>query len=390
MPRGKLLFSQIMLWLPLREFHRIVDKHKGDFNHKGFTCLDQFLAMAFAQLTFRNGLRGIEDTLKANAHCLYHMGFRCGTVARNTLAHANATRPWQIYAELALLLIGHAKKLYADEPLAVELKGTVFALDSTTIDLCLAQFPWCPSQQSKAAVKLHTLLNLRGNIPKFIVITGGKTHDVNILDQLAFTAGSYYIMDRGYLDFARLYHLHLAKALFVTRAKRKLKFRVVESHAVDKNSGLHCDQTIRTDGVQTTEAYPETLRRIKFRSPDTGKLLVFLTNDFSLPALLICELYKQRWQVELFFKWIKQHLKIKTFYGRTENAVRTQIWIAVAVYVLLAIIRKELKLDRQLHEIQEILSASVFQELPIQQAFMKHEPKDNEACSCNQMTLLDL
>lgn len=300
MPRGKILFSQLMCWLPLRDFHRLVSKYKGDLNSKGFTCLDQFLAMAFAQLTFRSGLRGIEDTLKANAHCLYHMGFRCDSVPHSTLADANQKRPWQIFAELAMLLISRARTLYAGEPLVVDLDASVFALDSTTIDLCLAQFPWCPSQQSKAAVKMHTLLNLRGNIPEFIAITGGKTHDVNILDELSFGAGSYYVMDRGYVDFERLYRIHNAKALFVTRTKRHMRFLVAESRPVDKTTGLICDQVIRTDGAKTKNAYPESLRRIKYRSPDTGKVLIFLTNDLDLPALTICELYKQRWQVEMF------------------------------------------------------------------------------------------
>ena len=390
MPREPIVFSQIMQRLPLREFHRIVSKHGGDYKVKDFSCLDQYLAMAFAQLTFRSGLRSIEATLRANAHCLYHMGFRCQTISRNTLANANEVRPWQMYAEFALFLIARARSLYSGEPLAVDLDATVFALDSTTIDLCLTRFPWCPSQQSKAAVKLHTLLNLRGDIPEFVWISGGKTHDVKVLDLLEFIAGAYYLMDRGYVDFTRLYRIHQARASFVTRAKRRMRFRVVTSRSVDKAVGLRCDQTIRLEGLNTQNAYPEYLRRIKYKDPETGKLLVFLTNDFNLPALMIADLYRQRWRVELFFKWIKQHLKIKTFYGYSDNAVRTQLWIAVSVYVLLAIIRKELKVERDLHDILEILSASVFQEMPVLRAFSHVECDIAQESNPNQLMLFEL
>jgi len=376
--------------LPLREFHRIVAKHGGDYKVKDFSCLDQYLAMAFAQLTFRSGLRSIEATLRANAHCLYHMGFRCQTISRNTLANANEVRPWQMYAEFACVLIARARTLYVGEPLAVDLDATVFALDSTTIDLCLARFPWCPSQQSKAAVKLHTLLNLRGDIPEFVWITGGKTHDVKALDLLEFIAGAYYLMDRGYVDFTRLFRMHQARACFVTRAKRNLKFRVVTSRPVDNAAGLRCDQTIRLEGLTTKKTYPEHLRRIKYKDPETGKMLVFLTNDFDLPALMIAELYRQRWRVELFFKWIKQHLKIKSFYGYSDNAVRTQLWIAVSAYVLLAIIRKELKMERDLHDILEILSASVFQNMPILRAFSRAECDAVRMPDPNQLMLIEL
>jgi hypothetical protein len=369
MYEGRLIFAQLMDYLPREVFDDCVKQYGGNYNNKGFTCRDQFLAMAFAQLTLRDGLRGIQDTLDANRHCLYHMGFRCGSILRSTLAHANKHRPWQIYARFAMALMERARKLYVNEPLAIELDAKVFALDSTTIDLCLTRFPWTPSQQSKAAVKVHVLLNLRGSIPEFIVITGGKTHDVNILDHLRYVPGAYYVVDRGYVDFKRLYQLHQNKAFFVTRAKRHMRFAVVESRPVDKETGLRCDQTIRLTGVTTKKEYPEYLRRIKYRDPKTGKTLTFLTNDFELPALLIAALYKQRWQVELFFKWVKQHLKIKVFYGYSENTVRTQLWIAVAVYCLLAIIKKELKADRELHEIQEILSASVFQKMPIYRHF---------------------
>lgn len=390
MPRESILFAQIMRRLPLREFHRIIAEHRGEYKVKDFSCLDQFLAMSFAQLTFRSGLRSIEDTLRANAHCLYHMGFRCQTVSRNTLANANEVRPWQMYAEFALLLIERARDLYAGEPLAIDLDATVFALDSTTIDLCLKRFPWCPSQQSKAAVKLHTLLNLRGDIPEFVWISGGKTHDVKALDLVEIIAGAYYLMDRGYVDFARLYRIHQARASFVTRAKRRMRFRVATSRWVDKAMGFRCDQTIRLEGLRTKNTYPEYLRRIKYKDTETGKLLVFLSNDFTLPELMIADLYRQRWRVELFFKWIKQHLKIKTFYGYSDNAVRTQLWIAVSVYVLLAIIRKELKIERDLHEILEILSASIFQETPISQALSRFECETAEPPYCNQLMLFEL
>ena len=384
---GKILFAQIMEYLPRKVFNNAIARHQGDYRVQDFSCRDQFLAMAFAQLTQRSGLRGIEDTLRANSSLLYHMGFRCETISRSTLSKANENRPWRIYAELAVALMERARTLYAKEALAVDLDARIFALDSTTIDLCLARFPWTPSQQSKAAVKMHVLLDLRGNIPDFIVISDGNTHDVNILDQLCYILGAYYIMDRGYVDFFRLYRLHQAKAFFVTRAKRHLRFDAVESHPVDKTTGLICDQIIRLTGTKTRKGYPEKLRRIKYRDPETGRTLVFLTNDFDLPALTIALLYKQRWQVELFFKWIKQHLRIKAFYGYSENAVRTQLWIAVAVYCLLAIIKKELKADR---ELQEILSASIFQKMPILQVFSNIKVKNEQPTSCNGPSLFDL
>lgn len=387
MYEGRIIFAQIMDFLPRKVFNRCVAKYNGDFNNKGFTCRDQFLAMAFAQLTLREGLRGIQETLRANSHCLYHMGFRCETVSRNTLSYANQERPWRIYAEFAMALMARARHLYQGETLAVELDAKVFALDSTTIDLCLARFPWTPSQQSKAAVKMHVLLNLRGNIPDFIVISDGKTHDVNILDMMLFEPGAYYVMDRGYLDFKRLYALHKSLAFFVTREKSNTIFTVCESYPVNKDTGLRCDQTIRLSSPTGRKHYPERLRRVKFKDPETGNILAFYTNDFDLPAIVVAELYKQRWQVELFFKWIKQHLKIKTFYGYSENAVRTQLWIAVAVYCLLAIIRKEVRGDRDLHEIQEILSASVFQKMPILQAFSRTEPILLDSTFSNQLSL---
>ena len=387
MYEGQIIFSQLMDFLPREVFDDCVKLFGGNINNKGFSCRDQFLAMAFAQLTLRDGLRGIQNTLEANRHCLYHMGFRCGSISKSTLAHANKTRPWQIYARFAMTLMERARRLYANEPLAIDLSAEVFALDSTTIDLCLARFPWTPSQQSKAAVKVHVLLNLRGSIPEVVVITNGKTHEVKILDRLRYIAGAYYVMDKAYVDFRRLYQLHQSKAFFVTRAKRHMRFNAVESHPVDKGAGLRCDQTIRLTGVGTRKSYPEYLRRIRYRDPETDKGFVFLTNDFELPALLICALYKQRWQVELFFKWIKQHLKIKAFYGYSENAVRTQLWIAIAVYCLLAIVKKELKADRELHEIQEILSASIFQKMPILQAFSKQNMNLLESPHSNQLSL---
>ncbi len=387
MHEGRIIFAQIMDFLPRDTFNTCVRKYRGNSYCKSFTCRDQFLAMAFAQLTLREGLRGIQETLRANNHCLYHMGFRCETISRNTLANANQERPWQIYAEFAMALMARARKLYHGEALAIDLDADVFALDSTTIDLCLVRFPWTPSQQSKAAVKMHVLLDLRGNIPNFIVISDGKTHDVNILDQMQCQSGAYYVMDRGYLDFKRLYVLHKSLAFFVTREKSNTVFSVCESHPVNKDAGLRCDQIIRLSSVTGRKYYPECLRRVKYRDPDTDNELVFYTNEFDLPALMIAALYKQRWQVELFFKWIKQHLKIKTFYGYSENAVRTQLWIAVSVYCLLAIIRKEVGGNREMHEIQEILSASIFQRMPILQAFSRTEPILLDSIFSKQLSL---
>jgi len=390
MHEGRLIFAQIVDYLPRYVFDLCVTKYNGNRKVKDFNCRDQFLAMLFAQLTSREGLRGIELTLRANQHSLYHMGFRCETVSRNTLANANEVRPWKIWAELAQELMKRAQALYAGEPLAVNLDAKVFALDSTTIDLCLARFPWTPSQQSKAAVKMHVLLDLRGNIPDFIVVSSGKTHDVNILDQLDYTPGAYYIMDRAYVDFTRLYRLHQGKAFFVTRAKRHLQFTVAKSRPTDRTTGVICDQTIRLTGTNTRKGYPEYLRRIKYRDPETGRTLVFLANAFDLPALVIAELYRQRWQVELFFKWIKQHLRIKRFYGYSENAVKTQLWIAVATYCLLAIIREELGADLEMHEIQEILSASIFVKMPILSAFSRVHLKTDPPKSYNYPSLFDL
>ena len=387
MHEGRIIFAQIMDFLPRDTFNACVRKYKGNNYCKDFSCRDQFLAMAFAQLTLREGLRGIQETLRANNHCLYHMGFRCKTVSRNTLAHANRERPWRMYAEFAMALMARARKLYQGEALAVDLDANLFALDSTTIDLCLAHFPWTPSQQSKAAVKMHVLLNLRGNIPDFIVVSDGKTHEVNIMDQVRYEPGAYYVMDRGYLDFRRLYALHKSLAFFVIREKSNTVFSVCDSRPVNKEIGLRCDQTIRLLSPTGRKHYPERLRRVKYHDPKTGHILVFYTNAFDLPAVIIAELYKRRWQVELFFKWLKQHLKIRVFYGHSENAVRTQLWIAVAVYCLLAIIRKEVGADREMHEIQEILSASIFQKMPILQAFSRDESNLSESHLPNHLAL---
>jgi len=347
--------------------------------------------MAFAQLTLRSSLRGIENTLRANHSLFYHMGFRCENISRSTLSAANENRPWQIYAELAQHLMQRAQKLYADTKLAVDVEDVdarIFALDSTTIDLCLERFSWALFRENKGAVKMHVLLDIRANIPDFIVITDGKTHDVNILDVIDFLPGSFYIFDRAYVDFKRFFFLHQSGAFFITRSKQPLCFKAIKSRHVDKDTGLLCDQTIRLTGVKSAKAYPDGLRRIKYRDPDTGKTFVFLTNNFLLPPKTIADLYKQRWQVELFFKWIKQHLEIKKFYGYSDNAVRTQIWIAVAVYCLLAIIKKELGGDRELHEIQEILSASIFQKIPILQVFSHIKSKTIQPPPSNQLNLL--
>jgi IS4 transposase len=390
MYEGKVLFKQIMEYLPRKAFDNAIARHQGDYKIKDFSCRDQFLAMAFAQLTLRTSLRGIESTLRANKSLLYHMGFRCETISRNTLANANQNRPWAIYAELAQHLMRKAQKLYATEKLTVDVDARIFALDSTTIDLCLERFSWALFRKTKGAVKMHVLLDLRGNIPDFIVISDGKTHDVNILDEMNYIPGAFYIVDRGYVDFERLFRLHQSGAFFVTRAKRRMRFKVVKSRPVNKDEGLRCDQTIRLTGTDSATDYPERLRRVKYLDPETGKRLVFLTNNFLLSAKTIADLYRQRWQVELFFKWIKQHLRVKAFYGYSENAVRTQLWIAIAVYCLLAIIKKELKADRELHEIQEILSASVFQKMPILQAFSSIESKTEKPCSPNYLPLFEL
>ena len=363
---GKLVFAQAMEHLPMHTFRRCIQRYNGNKHIKRFTCQDQYRCMAFAQLTYRESLRDIEACLKAQHNKLYHMGIRT-TVARSTLAEANEKRDWRIYADLAHSLIQIAQRLYVNEDLGLELDNTVYALDSTTIDLCLSVFPWAHFRQTKAAVKLHTLLDLRGNIPSFIHISDGKLHDVNVLDILLPEPGAFYVMDRGYLDYERLYQLNQASAFFVIRAKSNLQFRRIYSHPVDKDTGLRCDQTIALSGFYTTKHYPDNLRRIKYYDAETNKQFVFLTNNFSLPALTITELYRYRWQVELFFKWIKQHLRIKTFFGTSENAVKTQVWIAVSVYVLVAIIKKRLNIGASLYSILQILSLTIFETTPIDQ-----------------------
>jgi hypothetical protein len=367
MHQGMLVFAQVMAHVPLTTFRRCVTAHQGDHKVQSFSCLDQFFAMAFAQLTARESLRDIEVNLRAQSARLYHMGFRCKTISRNTLAHANATRPWQIYADFAQHLIGIARPLYANEPLAFDLDATVYAFDATTIDLCLSVYPWAPFRQAKAAIKLHTLLDLRGSIPTFIHITDGKTHEVNTLDELMIEPGAYYLLDRGYLDFGRLFAIHQAQAFFVTRAKRNTQFTRRYSQPVDRiNSNVLCDQIGTLSTFYARKDYPATLRRIVVKD-EMGKRMTLLTNNFALAPELIAQLYRQRWQVELFFKWIKQHLRIKTFLGESENAVKTQIWIAVCTYALIAILKKRLKLEHSLYEILQILSLTMFETTPINQ-----------------------
>lgn len=385
---GKLVFAQLMDHLPAQTLRRCVQRYRGHHKVKQFSCIDQYRCMAFAQLTYRESLRDIEVCLRAQQSKLYHMGIRA-TVARNTLANANQVRDWRIYADFAQSLIHIARRLYAEDDFGVELAHTVYALDSTTIDLCLSLFPWAHFQRSKGAVKLHTLLDLRGPIPALIHITDGKVGDVSVLDLLLPEAGAFYIMDRGYLHFERLYTLHQASAFFVTRANANTQFRRLYSRPVDKGTGLICDQTIVLDGVYTGTTYPEKLRRIKYRDPATGKRLVFLTNNFVLPALTIAQLYRCRWQVELFFKWIKQHLRIKAFYGTSENAVRTQIWIAVSVYVLVAIIKKRLQIPLSLYTILQILSLTAFERMPLHQVLADVDPTLHEADPNNQLNLFN-
>jgi Domain of unknown function (DUF4372)/Transposase DDE domain len=385
MHAGKLVFAQLMEFAPWHTFRRLVAKHRGDFNVRSFSCLDQFLCMAFAQLTYRESLRDIEACLCAQPAKLYHLGIR-GNVSRSALADANEARDWHIYYEFAQALIGIARRLYAKEPLGVELNETVYALDSTTIDLCLSLFPWAEFRSTKAAVKLHTLLDLRGAIPTFIHISDGKLHDVNVLDLLTPEPGAFYVMDRGYLDFERLYTLHRAGSFFVTRAKSNSKFKRLVSQPVDRSAGLICDQLVALTVFYSHQGYPERLRRIRYRDPE-GRRLVFLTNHLSLPALTICALYKSRWQVELFFKWIKQHLRIKRFFGTSENAVKTQVWIAVAVYVLVAIVRKRLDLKFSLHSMLQILSVTPFEKIPLIQLLTDMALVEETTTDANQLIL---
>lgn len=385
---GTFLFAQLMTFLPKRDFDRCVRKYRGNYRIRRFSCFDQYLCMTFAQLTHRTSLRDIEICLNSLKAKLYHVGIR-GNVARNTLAKANQTRDGRIYADFAHILIVHARQLYAGDSLSVDLEQTVYAFDSTTIDLCLALFPWARFRKRKAAVKLHTLIDLRGNIPCFVHVSTGKLRDVKALDFLPLEPGAFYVMDRGYIDFARLYVFQTNMAFFVTRAKKNLQCRCRATRTVDKTTGLRCDQTIRLTGVDTKTEYPVPLRRIKYVDPDTGKRLVFLTNNFVLDALTIAQLYKCRWQVELFFKWIKQHLRIKTFFGTSENAVKTQIWIAISSYVLVAIVKKELKLDRSLNDILQILSLGLFEKTPIFQALSEQIDPIEPESRHKQLSLFD-
>ena len=388
MNTGKTLFAQLMDFLPWTTFTRIVDRYGGDHRVRTLSCAEQYRSMAFAQLTYRESLRDIENCLSVHASKLYHMGFR-QPVRRSTLADANERRDWRIHAALAQRLITQARTLYVDEELGLDLTNTVYALDSTTIALCLSVFPWAHFRTTKAAVKMHTLLDLRGNIPSFIHISDGKLHDVHALDMLLPEAGAIYVVDRGYADFARLYVLHQAGAFFVTRAKSTIDAHRVYSAPTDRSTGIICDQTISLDGFYTRQDYPELLRRIRFKDPESGKTLVFITNNFSLPAATICALYKSRWQVELFFKWIKQHLRIKQFYGTSENAVKTQIWIAVSVYVLVAIVKKRLDLDASLYTLLQILSVTLFEKMTIHQALAGDENRCNASQITNQLNLFD-
>jgi transposase len=385
---GRLVYSQLIDHLPMHTFRRCVQRYRGNHKVKSFTCLDQYLCMAFAQLTYRESLRDIEACLRSQYNKLYHMGIR-GKVSRNTLANANKIRDWRIYADFAQSLISVARQLYIDDDFGVELDQTVYALDSTTIDLSLSVFPWARFRQTKAAIKLHTLLDLRGNIPTFIHISDGKLHDVNVLDELIPEPASFYVMDRGYLDFARLYTISQCAAFFVIRAKSNFQFRRIYSHPIDKDTGLKCDQTIALTGPHTSKDYPEKLRRIKYYDAETNKTLVFLTNSFTLSALTIAQLYRCRWQVELFFKWIKQNLRIKSFYGTTDNAVKAQIWIAVSVYVLVAIIKKRLRLDMSLYTILQILSVNAFERTSLLQILTDEHYKTETAEYHKQLTLFN-
>lgn len=383
---GKLVFAQLMDHLPAHTLRRCVQRYGGHHKVKRFSCFDQYLCMAFAQLTFRESLRDIEVCLRAQQSKLYHLGFR-SVVARNTLANANQVRDWRIYADFAQSLIRTARRLYAEDDFGLQLEHTVYALDSSTIDLCLSLFPWAHYQRTKSAVKLHTLLDLRGPIPAFIHITDGTVGDVSVLDLLLPEAGAFYIMDRAYLHFERLHVLHQAHAFFVIRTKAGLQWRRRYSRAVDKGTGILCDQTVVLTGVETRSTYPQPLRRIKYRDPETGKVLVFLTNNFALPALTIAQLYRYRWQVELFFKWIKQHLRIKAFYGISDNAVRTQIWIAISVYVLVAIVKKRLHVPLSLYTILQVLSLSLFERMPLHQVLTNSDYTLYDSELSNQLNL---
>jgi len=388
MNSGRTIFSQLMDFIPIHDFRQCVKRYNGNYKIKSFSCWDQYLCMAFAQLTYRESLRDIEACLRAAQSKLYHLGIR-GKVSRNTLANANQVRDWRIYADFAQILIARARTLYSGESFGVELEQTVYALDATIIDLCLSLFPWAHFRKHKGAIKLHTLLDLKGSIPTVVIVTHGKVHEVNILDQLIIEAGAIYLMDRGYTDFARLHAIHQAGAFFIIRAKENFRFRRLYSQPVDKTTGLQCDQIIMTRNFYARKGYPEKLRRIRFFDSNTNRHLVFLTNNFTLPACTIAELYHHRWHIELFFKWIKQHLRIKAFYGTTENAVKTQIWIAISVYVLVAIVKKTLNIDTSLYTILQILSVMLFEKMPILSALTEMKCTNSEVTSSNQLTLFD-
>jgi hypothetical protein len=388
MNTGKLVFSQVTDHLPLHTFRRCVDRYQGEHYVKQFRCLDQYLSMAFAQLTYRESLRDIEACLRAQKNKLYHMGIRV-TISRSTHADANEKRDWRIYADFAQALIKIARPLYAEEDLGLDLDNTIYALDASTIDLCLSVFPWALFRSTKSAVKLHTLLDLRGNIPTFIHISDGKLHDVNVLDILMPEPGAFYIMDRGYVDFKRLFALNQVGAFFVIRAKNNTQYKRQYSHAINRDNGLRCDQTIVLTGSNSKGDYPQSLRRVKYYDSKTERTFNYLTNNFTIPAQTVADLYRYRWQVELFFKWIKQHLRIKSFFGTSENAVKSQIWIAISVYVLVAIIKKRLNLKADLYTILQILSLTLFEKIPLDQLLMMSDYKNEEHSFCNQLNLFD-
>jgi hypothetical protein len=388
MNQGRTVFSQLISFLPDREFRRCVERYQGDIRLRGFSCWDQYLAMAFAQLTYRESLRDIEACLRSVQGKLYHLGFR-GKVARSTLADANESHDWRIFADFAQVLIAIARPLYARDPIGVDLEQSLYALDSTTIDLCLSLFPWAKFRRRKAAVKMHTLLDLHGNIPTFIRVTSGDVHDVNLLDEILPEAGAFYVMDRGYIDFQRLFIFALSSAFFVVRTKSNVLLQRRYSHPVDKSTGVRSDQTVILTSFESASVYPDALRRVSYFDAVTNKRLKFLTNNFALPALTIAQIYKCRWQVELFFKWIKQHLRIKAFYGTSENAVKTQIWIAVSVYVLVAIIRKRLGLEASLYQMLQILSVTLFEKTPISCPLQAIDVEANFAENVNQLILFD-
>jgi hypothetical protein len=388
MNSGQTVFSQLLDFAPRYEFRLCVERYRGDYKVQSFSCWDQFLTLAFAQLTYRESLRDIEACLRSSAKKLYHMGIR-GKVSRNTLAHANQVRDWRIYSDFAQVLIREARQLYGNEPFALDLDQVVYALDTTTVDLCLSLFPWAQFRRHKSAVKLHTLLDLRGNIPTVVIVTSGRVHDVNILDQLIWEAGAIYLMDRGYLDFRRLYRVHQSGAFFVTRSRQRLDCHRLSSEPVDKTTGLRCDQMITLNNPVPKRGYPERFRRIRYIDPDTQRGFVFLTNNTLLPALTIADLYRCRWQVELFFRWIKQHLRIKSFYGTSENAVKTQVWTAISVYVLVAIVKKRLNLDRSLFSILQVLSVSLLEKTPMQQLLTAKPCDEIDDETANQLILFN-